>query len=790
MTIKYLDSKRIVTSAEGTYGSGGGSGGAVTSGNPTGAAGQGNSGGYGTGSNGNGGGGGGSSSAGTNGSLSSGVGSDGGSGTNNNWTTGSNVGYAGGGAGGHANNLGGSGTATHGAHAGAYPNNVADANTGAGGSAGDSMTENSQVYGGTGGSGIVVVRYLTSGAPTVVSSVTSSTVGSYTVHRFISTGSFQITSGSTSADILVVGGGGSGGTRRHGAGGGAGGYIETLNKSLGVDTYTITIGAGGASTQSTNNVSGSNGTYSAFDDGGGNEIKAKGGGFGGGYNDAGGGGTSPATKPTNVQDNSILVEKDTAKRFWYAEKSISSLDSDRWFQNSSINAGGATTITGKVGTYAWSHDGSNDNEKWRTLSDWEFINDDSTDWTISFWYKNQMGTTSNGHVIMSTYSNANNKNGFLIDVRASQGLRVGFQYNNATASFTAFSYNNVITTGTEWVHYSIVYDHSAKTVKVFEGGSALTNDSAGNGANPQTVADHSTQTTEKPLTVGARFDTQYTAFSMDQLLIHKRKLTDSEITGLWASNNGTTTVPTEKLFLHDNFEQTGSTLVNQNTFGGAWTRDTLIVPTEISDMKGWWDASDSTTITKDASNIVSQWNDKSGNGYNMVTNGANPTLGTQNGLDVIDFAGSKSLKATGEILTQPTTYCLVGLIPVDDGNSRVIFRFGVGLYTKYIKTSTAGQLSLESAAGNSAIPNVSNTWQSQTLIVNGSSSEIKLNNVSQVIGNSGADSPSDVWYLQVNANNNNQHGDSKIAELIVYEKVLSATELADVNAYLVNKWGL
>jgi hypothetical protein len=146
----------------GTYGSGGGSGGSITSGNPAGTSGQGNSGGYGTGSNGNGGGGGGSSSAGTNGSLSSGVGSDGGSGTNNNWT-GSTIGYAGGGAGGHANNTGGSGTATHGAHAGAYPNNIADANSGAGGSAGDSMTENSEVYSGDGGSGIVIIRFLTSG---------------------------------------------------------------------------------------------------------------------------------------------------------------------------------------------------------------------------------------------------------------------------------------------------------------------------------------------------------------------------------------------------------------------------------------------------------------------------------------------------------------------------------------------------------------------------------------------------------------------------------------------------
>ena len=556
MVIKYLDSKRIQTSAEGTYGSGGGSGGAVTSGNPTGTAGQGNSGGYGTGSNGNGGGGGGSSSAGTNGSLSSGVGSDGGSGTNNNWTTGSNVGYAGGGAGGHANNTGGSGTATHGAHAGAYPNNVADANSGAGGSAGDSMTENSQVYGGTGGSGIVVVRYLTSGAPTVVSSVTPSTVGSYTVHKFISTGSFQITSGSTSADILVVGGGGSGGTRRHGAGGGAGGYIETLSKSLGVDTYTITIGAGGASTQSTNNASGSDGTYSAFDDGGGDEIKAKGGGKGGGYNDAGGGGTSPATKPTNVQNNSVLVEKDTGKRYWFDDAfDLSELKSYWKFNEASgdiVNQATSVGSTDSLGTSAdlqtsgVSYDetgiidksilyngSSNTSIAGSSVSQFNFIRNTTATATIVFWYK-QTALDGDNAFLTQVCNGAGGQVGMQIEKRNSSTNKRQLTINNYNGSNSV----NTITSDTffpadlNWHMLSIRFNYSASTMTC-----KIDDETPEVLSITQTWTDTNSCSAMK---IGYWATSEFYGGNLDEFSIWNRILTDAEITTIYNSGTGKT----------------------------------------------------------------------------------------------------------------------------------------------------------------------------------------------------------------------------------------------------------
>ena len=57
----------------------------------------------------------------------------------------------------------------------------------------------------------------------------------------------------------------------------------------------------------------------------------------------------------------------------------------------------------------------------------------------------------------------------------------------------------------------------------------------------------------------------------------------------------------------------------------------------------WLDADDASTITSSSGN-VSQWNDKSGNGYHVTqaTGTAQPKTGTvtRNGRNVLDFAGT------------------------------------------------------------------------------------------------------------------------------------------------------
>jgi hypothetical protein len=319
MTIEYKDSKRIVATSVTTsiQGNNGGSG-------------QHSSGAW-AGS----GGGGGSSSVGSNSSTS--AGGNGGNGTANS-ITGSSITYATGGA--------GSGNASDGTGGSSNANNnnvgqSATANRGSGGGAAKNGTQ-----GGAGSSGIVIIRFTTSGNTYSQSggTVDTSTVSGQTIISYTTTSGTKTFTPTSSFNVqyLVVGGGGSAGAGGEPTGaGGAGGYLSSSSYAVTPKTYNIEVGAGGAQPSTTSGDLGNDGSNSRFDD-----FIAIGGGAGGGRSNtesirkgrdgaSGGGsgtdvaGSSGATtggsattqtiteRPTDVQDNSLLVEKNTARRYWF-----------------------------------------------------------------------------------------------------------------------------------------------------------------------------------------------------------------------------------------------------------------------------------------------------------------------------------------------------------------------------------------------------------------------------------------------------------------------------------------
>ena len=136
-------------------------------------------------------------------------------------------------------------------------------------------------------------------------SYSSGTDGSYSWVRWTGTGTFVITSNTTSKTfdqhITAGGGGGAGGAGAHGGGGG-GGSKQFTGQTMANGTHTITIGAGGASSayntdasSGANSVCGSNSTTGG---GGGGSGLGKNGGSGGGGGNQGGsiraGGTGTA----------------------------------------------------------------------------------------------------------------------------------------------------------------------------------------------------------------------------------------------------------------------------------------------------------------------------------------------------------------------------------------------------------------------------------------------------------------------------------------------------------------
>jgi len=265
------------TNSPGGNGSGGGERGDQ---GPFGGAGSGGTYGYngGTGASGAGGGGGGAGAVGQNGNVrGSELGGNGGAGIQNDYETGTNQWYGAGGGGGNNNNVwnvqsptNGIGGVTNGP---STPSTAGATNTGSGGGGG---THSQPDAGAPGGSGVIVIRYLLAGTPSLTASGgTKTTSGNQTIHTFTGPGTFTVTDSTTDlGKILLVGGGGGGGGDNSG-GGGAGCLQYRENFTIAPGSYPINIGSAGDGAPGTNTAAQGGGATTGM------SITAPGGGKGG-----------------------------------------------------------------------------------------------------------------------------------------------------------------------------------------------------------------------------------------------------------------------------------------------------------------------------------------------------------------------------------------------------------------------------------------------------------------------------------------------------------------------------
>lgn len=110
-----------------------------------------------------------------------------------------------------------------------------------------------------------------------------------------------------------------------------------------------------------------------------------------------------------------------------------------------------------------------------------------------------------------------------------------------------------------------------------------------------------------------------------------------------------------------------------------------ITPASLTNLWAWYDASDTSTITQ-VGGSVSQWNDKSGNSYNMTQGtGANqPQTGsTLNGLNAISFDGSNDTMANvsaGAINNGSNTFLIVTKASSTSGNQMITYGDNGGVF--------------------------------------------------------------------------------------------------------------
>jgi hypothetical protein len=197
----------------------------------------------------------------------------------------------------------------------------------------------------------------------------------------------------------------------------------------------------------------------------------------------------------------------------------------------------------------------------------------------------------------------------------------------------------------------------------------------------------------------------------------------------------------------------------------------------------WWKA-DSLALSNGAA--VTSWTDSSGNGQTLAqaTGALQPTYVTNvvGGNPVVRFDGTRYLDATITTRTQPNTWFVVlrpsttaAMANVTSGGEEILVDAG-GL--------------VEVWGGASSVSNITATagsWLAVGVQINGASSAIWSDNTAGTIGSLGTD-PTGTALRVGNHTSLSRFFTGDIAEIILYNQVLSATDRASVFSYLHAKY--
>ena len=220
-------------------------------------------------------------------------------------------------------------------------------------------------------------------------------------------------------------------------------------------------------------------------------------------------------------------------------------------------------------------------------------------------------------------------------------------------------------------------------------------------------------------------------------------------------------------------------------------------PSDISDLFAWYDANDSSTITE-SSGRVSQWDNKEGTTARdlvQATSDNQPLVdsGDRNGLDVIDFADERYMKSAFTEIDQPITIAAAAQIPTSgnqslwDGSDNGYNRGNTGASSG----APNGEFAIFADSGGIQTPTITNLYGSWAYVIgiyNSTSSQIRLNGSEEVEGNVGTGGQEG---FTIGAQNNDSgFSNTKIGEIIAYNKVVSGDELENLETYLAEKWDI
>jgi len=225
--------------------------------------------------------------------------------------------------------------------------------------------------------------------------------------------------------------------------------------------------------------------------------------------------------------------------------------------------------------------------------------------------------------------------------------------------------------------------------------------------------------------------------------------------------------------------------------GGAFS------PDDISGLQYWFDADDAASITTTGDDVT-QWDDKSGNNLHLDVISGTVQSGTRthNGKNVIDCGPGHFKRNSTSVPTSMSVYLVAGIDVIDNFNDSLFsvnagndFQFEAANSTAYYGRWNQGGI------GSNLAPSSVDRKGPATygLTLNHSTDEVRIVYENAVIasGNNYTGTLDSSQTLRLFANRaGNQNIDGFIAEFIMYDSVLSASDESDVISYLQDKWGV
>lgn len=232
----------------------------------------------------------------------------------------------------------------------------------------------------------------------------------------------------------------------------------------------------------------------------------------------------------------------------------------------------------------------------------------------------------------------------------------------------------------------------------------------------------------------------------------------------------------------------------------------LYAPRQTAGLVLHLDASDLATITKDGSNVVSQWNDKSGNANNFTSllTAKRPTWVSADlsGLPTISFTdtannatASGMQAANSTAYAEETVFAVVNMGTLVGTGDTILGQSVNNNYAFGVQTSTTSAWNTTSGVAGAGLSTSGNLKSdiSQWITISGRRSAViglinlyengaLLGQASHTVGAM----PSDKYRLGYDQRNNN--ATMKIAELLVFSRYLSNAEKTTIDDYLAAKW--